>query len=570
MSAPSRPGGIALALLLLAAAVPAAPVATIAVSELRPGMTGYGLSVFAGGRIDTFRVELIDVMRNVSPRGDMILCRCTGQGLEHSGIIAGMSGSPVYFDGRLAGAVAYGWGFSKDPIGGVTPIGEMLELLDLPGAAPGTRPPGTPAPAPGVSLPRLPLPLGIAGAPPGLVELAGSLLAGSGLLPVAAGGAGGRGPAGGFLPGGAVGVVLADGDVSLAAVGTVTWVDGDRLLAFGHPMFQAGAVALPMAGGDIHAVIPNYASSFKLFSPGPVVGTIVQDRLPAVSGVVGPVPPMLPVRVSLTAPALTREYRFRVADIAPLVPSIAALGIADVVYASEGTYEEATLEARVRVTLAGAPAVAFRQVLTGRAPADGFARTLADRLRLLIENRFRPVQVESIDVTLALRPGLSRLTVTGVQPARTTVAPGDTLALWLALRDAAGNSSTRRFAVAIPPTAPAGRLTLSLSSADSFLLRELYRSPGAAEPQTLAELIGLLERTGDEDVLVIAGYTGTPGLALGARELPVTPPTLRRVLDPGRRGGRLRPVSESRLILDRYRLDGVIAGTHEITLEVTR
>ncbi|MFO7676201.1 MAG: SpoIVB peptidase S55 domain-containing protein [bacterium] len=568
----------------------AAP-ATIAIDELRPGMTGFGLSVFApGGRVDTFAVELVDVMRNVAPQSDLILVRCSGQGLEHSGIVAGMSGSPVYFEGRLAGALAYGWGFAKDPVGGVTPIAEMLALLDLPDPPPASPRSGVPGPSPGLSarfaqaglparcaqagpagsLPRLRLPLGIAGGSRGLPALAAPLIEEAGFLPVAAGavpGAGPRSPGSSFEPGSAVCVLLADGDFTAAAVGTVTWVEGDRLLAFGHPMFQAGPAAMPMAPAEVHAVVASYASSIKLFSPGPPVGTVVQDRATAISGVVGPAAPMFPVRVSLATPGLEREYRYRVARVGPLVPVIAAIGVADVVYATEGVHEEATLEADVRLKLAGRPALALRHVFTSRAPAALLAGTLADRLRLLLENRFEPVEVESITVALDLRPGLRRLTITGARPSRTTVAPGETLSLWLSLRDDAGRASSRRFSVTIPPTAPAGRLALAVSSADSALLRDLSRAQGAAEPRSLAELADLLEKTGNEDELVIAGYSSAPGLALGTRELPAAPPTLLGLLGSGRR---LRLAAESRLFVVRERLDGVIAGSHEVLLEVKR
>jgi len=567
-------GPVIAALCLLSPALASRAAATIGVDELRPGMTGYGLSVFnPGGSIDTFRVELVDVMRGVAPGGDMILARCTGQGLEHSGIVAGMSGSPVYFEGRLAGALAYGWGFAKDPIAGITPIGEMLELLKTGDWQGGTRPrPGSPrsSAVPDHQSP-IPLPLGIAGASPELVALAGSLLEPFGLMPVAAGRAlppgQGESAPDRFRPGGAVGVLLADGDVRYSAIGTVTWVENDRLLAFGHPMFQAGAIRLPMSHGVVHAVMPSYASSFKLFSAGPPVGTLVEDRRPAVGGIIGPVPPMLPVRVSLVTARGREDHHFRIADFEPLLPYIAGLGIAEIVFAGEGFYDEATLEARVVITLAGGRTVSLRHVHTGRAPADALARTVMDRLRLLVENRFAPVRVESLDVALELRPGRNRLTLTNVAAARRVVAPGDTIALRLELLDDDGRSSFRRMDVDIPATVPPGRLVLTLSSADTFLLRDLGRGAGT-EPRDLDELLRLLERTGDEDVLVIAGYSAAPGLTLGTREMPTPPPTLRRIL--GHRAGRVRPLGESRLLLERHPLGAVVAGTHEIPLEVKR
>jgi hypothetical protein len=328
----------------LSASTAAASGPTMAVDEIEPGMTGYGLTVFKGADPERFGVEIIDIMRNaLHPQGHMILVRCSGGPLADTGIIAGMSGSPIYIDERLIGALAYGWSFSKFPIGGVTPIHEMLTTLDrglaeVPmssGAA--FSPLGGPMDlsafhrrlknylvreydGPGyddltgdhfasladnqISIPAyggtgasgytadklapIPTPLVLAGAHGTAFERMDRFAGAANFIPLRAGQSASARKSGiKLVPGGAVAVQLISGDMDANAVGTVTWVDGDRVLAFGHPMFQAGAVNFPMATAYIDAVIPSLLSSSKLGSSVELVGSIRQDRAAAIAGLVG-------------------------------------------------------------------------------------------------------------------------------------------------------------------------------------------------------------------------------------------------------------------------------------------
>ncbi|MEO0071733.1 MAG: SpoIVB peptidase S55 domain-containing protein, partial [candidate division WOR-3 bacterium] len=305
-------------------------ISILPVDSIRPGMKGIGRSVFSGTKVEEFEVEVLDVMRNVSPHRDIILCRLSGAGLEKTGVIAGMSGSPVYINNKLAGAVASTWSFAKEPVAGVTPAKEMLDIWDrerdsstrqsLPRAHrkgflhfsrnDGARGLGwkekikTGKGGLGEAewgMTHLPLPLTISGFNPAIKEIAQPILAQYNLTLV---GATGSAPntldTANLIPGGAVGVGLIDGDVRLAAVGTITHREGNRILAFGHPLFLAGDVALPMTGGVIHSVLPSMELSFKIFSPSPPIGVITQDRESGVSGLIGPLPPMVPISVAVT------------------------------------------------------------------------------------------------------------------------------------------------------------------------------------------------------------------------------------------------------------------------------
>ena len=314
-SAGLRPvsAGLLLLTLMVLGASWAGGLDVMPVDEIVPGMQGTGRTVFQGSTVEDFRIEVVDVVRNSRPQGDLIIFRGLDERIRHTGIIAGMSGSPVYIDGRLVGAVAYAYPYMKDPIGAITPIGEMLRLLDMPGfedlgqadsdgpkdradshgADPGagearfaaawerflSGPDGTgrgeidppEASLPGAGLSYLSLPVSISGWDPALAPELSRRLQSRGFLPTplssGAGSAEDRGGSAAVEPGQAVSIEIVRGDARLAAVGTLTYVEGDRFVALGHPMLQEGPSDLPFSLAWIHTVMPNLQVSFKMGSP---------------------------------------------------------------------------------------------------------------------------------------------------------------------------------------------------------------------------------------------------------------------------------------------------------------
>jgi hypothetical protein len=575
-------------MLVLSMTVPvSAAIPTMPVSELKPGMKGVGRSVFSGQAVEEFGVEVIDVMHQVWPRGDLILCRLSGHGLEESGVIAGMSGSPVYINGRLVGAVAYAWGFAKEPLAGVTPISQMLDVWNQEQAEHGAEsrsrlslPPGSSA---GFS--PLPLPVAVSGLTPQLSELIAPALRPYNLMPVAAAG---RAPFAGaadtmLVPGAAVGVALTDGDVRLSAIGTLTWRDGDRILAFGHPMFQAGAVELPMVGGVIHAVLPSVALSFKLFSPTEPVGSITEDRLPAVGGHIGRVAPMIPVSVALTSPTNRDDYHFRVVKQPELTPTLVAIGLADAVYQTEGTLDEMTLALKAKVRFAtdtgagalsprtrpaGADSVTLEHLFSGTNPAADMFNTVKDELSLIFDNRFQPVAVTGVDMTMDFTRGRELTYLVSARPDRRRVHAGETVHAVLALRDYRGREWEQPVDVPVPLTAPPGALSVFFAPRDSFFMQEMVRAPGAVAPRSFARLIEQLGETGRENELLMAGYVSTGGLTVGERELPSAPASLRSVLLGARTDEPLLATGTSLILKQPLRFDRAIVGVGRFDLEV--
>jgi hypothetical protein len=329
-------------------------VETLRPEQLKPGLKGYGLSVFKGTQPERFEVEIIGVLKNALPKQDMILIRLSGAQLERHKVIAGMSGSPVYIDGKLIGALAYGWTFENDPIAGVTPIHNMLAELDK-------KPGGTTAIASplatgnfGTARPLL-TPLALGGFSQSTLDLFADRFEKLGLFPVAGGGAAGHQPrkTSRLEPGGSIGVELIRGDFNATGVGTVTYVDADKILAFGHPFFLAGQISAPAVEAEVHTILSSVERSFKMASTvadaGALVGDwqscIVVDRKGKAS--------MIPVSVEVS----NREagdhemYRLEIVENPALSPLLAQLAVAQAVQAASGSSRETTVHVGLEVEL---------------------------------------------------------------------------------------------------------------------------------------------------------------------------------------------------------------------------
>jgi hypothetical protein len=545
------------------------------VDQLKPGLKGTGRSVFSGTEVKEFGVEVIDIMRNVSPRNDLILCRLSGQGLEESGVVAGMSGSPVYIDGKLVGAVAYAWPFAKEPLAGVTPAAEMLRIWDQPDGSEGShsgRRSGGSGPA---GLAALPLPVALSGFTPALAELLEPELRKFGFAPVAAAGsAAGAIDSADLVPGAAVGVSLIDGDVRLSGIGTLTCRDGNRVLAFGHPLLQAGNVQMPMVGGVIHSVVASVAVSFKLFSPTAPLGTIKQDRLTGIAGSIGPIPDMLPVAAIVSSPSGLDTYRFRVVEQEDMDPMLVSAGLADVVYQTEGNLEEMTLASRMTVHFSSSgtasPPLVIEHRFSGVNPAAMLFRSTAGELDALFGNQFLPAPITAVDFHVRFTPGRDLVYLLSARPQLARVSPGDSVRVTLGLRDYRGADSETVIVIHIPEPTPEGKLRIVIAPPDSLLALEAMRAPAKLQPESFAGLVEFLSQTGRENELVAAGFTSRPGLTLAGIELPSPPPSLRSVLLNPRSDERVAPTSDSPVFRQTFNLGRVVSGVVRLDVEVKR
>jgi len=408
----------------LAAQARAEVPATLPVADVHPGDRAVVRTVFEGATVDSFEAVILGTLDAGRSAGTTIYARSTSERAVRTGVAQGMSGSPVYVRGRLVGALSSGFAFSREPIFGITPIGEMLETFDHPDRTKSGDPstglsgdagglvalprfgaltwagddaapvvPVVPAPAAPGTLERLALPLACSGLDPAALALARDWLAPFHLAVVP----GGRAPktvapvapaADALVPGSAVAIDVLRGDLQLAAIGTLTWRDGDRLLLFGHPLFQSGDSRLPLATATITTIVPSQQLAFKLGSRGTEVGAVTQDRRAAVGARLGETAHMLPLAVTVGGDGASapQEYRFEMVEDRVLAPIVAGIAATNAFLESGGTGGAQTLRWTLSLWRHGAPPLVLRDAAAGDAPANDFATGVAGPLKFLFGN----------------------------------------------------------------------------------------------------------------------------------------------------------------------------------------
>jgi hypothetical protein len=596
----------ALGVLLLAVPARAADrVATLPLAEVQPGQRAVVRTVFAGARVDTFAAEIVGVLHMGRAGGDMILARATSERVLRTGVAQGMSGSPIYVDGKLVGALSAGFPFARDAVFGATPIGEMLDVLDLPEHPAGGATQGpagiegstaglsgearsswgefrwpqagqdegedrTSAGAGPAALRSLALPLVCVGLQPGALEAARPLFERLGLSAVP-GGAAPRGgpPADSLVPGAAVAVDLLRGDHELAAIGTVTWRDGDRLLAFGHPLFQSGAVSLPIATAEIAAIVASENISFKMGMPGRVVGTLLEDRRAAVAGRIGSTPRMLPFTVAVTG-ARPKPQRFRFESIADrlLAPQLVGAAALNSLLESAGQGANQTVSWSLRLHARGRPPLALADRVVSDAAAGEVLSQLAQPLTFLLNNPFERLELDSLAVELEVHPGRDQWTLRNVRLDRAAVRPGGEVVLRCEVERLRGVTEERELRLRVPPGTDPGEVTLWVGGADELTRYEARRLPARYRPSSLDEAWRRLAALRASDGLYAVLIVRQPDVTADGADLPGLPSSAQAVLlSPQQRGddaqgGRVALVAETK-----QRIGGVVQG--ELMLPLT-
>ena len=549
-------------------------VAVTPVDALRPGATGYGVTVLRGAGLDTFAVEILGVEADaLAPGVDLILARLSGAGLEETGVVRGMSGSPVYVDGGLIGAVAYGWSFSKLPICGITPIRNMLAVmerdLDRPGA--GSRIGAVPGAGPGMSL---------HGAGAGLVPLAspvwvsGATGASSSALKelldpyalqIVAGPGGGSAPGGvpsQLGPGSAAGAQLVRGDLSVTAIGTITHVEGDRLVAFGHPLLGLGGVDVPLTGAHIYDVMPSQLASFKLGAATTEMGVLRQDRLPGVAGLLGAAADLLPVTVTVGQ----RAFSFEVLPHRLLAPGLVRAVLLTSLQAEERLLGDATLEVRTLLNLRRGRRVERQQVYGGANAIFAAALEAAEPVAVLGAAPFDDLELESLSFEVQVRDAVEAASLVGLRVDRARPAAGDTVAVTVRLQPYRRPPEEVTVHLALPAGLPPGPLQVRAGSGRRAMAWDRERRPDGFEPRRADELLELLGRPQRDDEIIIELTRGEEGLSVDGRELPGLPPSARAVLAEGHRAGRIGAV-HGRVVARAHRRTGY-ALSGDLTAQV--
>jgi len=572
--------------------------AIMKVSDVKPGMKGHAVTVFAGQKSDRFEIEVVDVIKNYLPKQDAVLFRSTDPRLEHSGIVGGMSGSPIYVEGKLVGALSYGWRFNKDPLGALTPIGNMQEVGSLP-----YRPDVLPRPKgkarggakgwadamlglksdplpprqrpqdddPAEGLEQLTIPFSISGLSAGPTRMLADAF---GVVPVR-GGSGGSEPEGKTQPrqwkaGDAVSVVLVRGDSSVAGNGTVTWVGpkGDRLLAFGHSMFNDGPTNVPMADARVHAIIASVERSVKLSSPLAIRGLMYQDRQAAIALRTDLRAPMIPMSTTMKGadPDLpARTYENHVAVGVSLTPNLAAVVLAEAVDEAgrDATEVVVRIEHDIALQTSTGPKdvhieeeVFFPQGVVGR--MMGQSRGIA-ALAAALDNPFEVAEIRKISNSVSIDYGTPLDSIQIVSLRENEVHAGDVVRLEVGLKSYKGDERTEILPVRIPDDAGGEEVLIEVTGGD-------YVRPYRPMPNDLGDLLTTIEQSYPSRAMVISIYREHEGLSTKQgllRELPDS--VLETLADQGSTQDAVRFKQLARRIIP---TKTIIEGQHTLKLEV--
>ena len=603
--------GLALTLLATLSVVGTpASTARMPVDEIQRGMTGVGITVFDGTRREEFSVEILGVLRNVmGPRRDIVIARLAGGPLADTGVVQGMSGSPVYIDGRLIGAVSYALGsFAKEPIAGITPIDEMV-ASDA-NRLPATRLARTPPPFPltGGSLEALvrersaqlaPFALPAADAQTlGLTQLtrgnAGALLRPiatpvvlGGFAPqiqdlwIAALGAGGFSAAGvggqaaqpvageALQPGDAVGAALVQGDLMMAATGTVTMVEDDRVYAFGHPFYNLGPIRFPMTRAAVTTVLPSLALSSKIAAIGEVVGTLDQDRATGIFGTLGRGPRMVPVRVDLDAPGQNQRqtFRFEVVEDRLFTPLLTYSGVLSTFLSWTRQLGASTYSVSSTTRVDGHDDVAFEDVYSGDIALIAAAGAVANPLTALLSNDIAAVDVEGIEISIAAaeEPRTAVLERVWLDTAR--VRPGDTVRLHVLARGYRGADLIETVDIDIPSNV-SGAVQIRVSDAAALNASEQLLGQPARTPRTVAQLIESLNTTRRGNRLYVRLMRSQPGAVVKGATMPALPASVLAVLESDRSGSGLHRLAQATLGEWEIETNHAVSGSRTLTVRV--
>ena len=592
--------------------IPKINAALFPLEDVRPGMKGTARTVFSGSDTQEFGVEVLGVLPGFpGARQSAIIARLSGSNIEKTGVFAGMSGSPVYIDGKIVGAIAFSFPFSKEPIAGITPIKQMIDLFDQGAGEERAKPkepravsfmqlagtdwkPNLPKPAvSSVSLlapvsagsPLLPLlgqqmapiatPLVFNGISQESLSMFAPQLVASGMLPVSgAGGSAAITPlaevnGNTFPPGSSISVQLVRGDYSLAAAGTVTMRDGDRIYAFGHPFLSLGASDMPMTESSVVTVIPNVNNSFKLAVPGRMVGSISQDRASGIYGLLGRAPKMIPVRVNLhTSRDRTETYSYEVVSDTFLTPLLLNITVFNTITSSERVLGESTISIKGQIKVKGQETIDIdRRFSANNAPVAA-AGSIASPVASLLTSGFEDVQLDGITLDISSSETKYAGTLERITLDRTEVRRGEKVEVQAYVRTESGKQFVQRIPVQIPEDAATGQLLVFVG--DGGALQEGSAAKSFV-PQDLSQLVRAINTVKKSDRLYVKLFRITSGAVIGTSELPSLPPSMVATLNSDRTSGGytptvLSPVYEMELPPAEF----VISGQQLIAIDVVR
>jgi len=578
---------------------------TIPIDQIQPGMKGVAYTIFSGDTVEPMDLTVIGVLHNaLGPKLDVILVQLLGDKPEHSGVVAGMSGSPVFINGKLAGALSLKLGmFTKEAIGGVTPIANMYDInnaLPADGAAKVTA--ASPKSDPdanswttisgGSSALRIPLsnelarrssldlgsylvpietPLIMTGVYPETIVQFASQFSALGMTAMVGGKAAPSPEDAKLKPGDMVGMELVGGDLSLDAGCTVTAIVGDRVFACGHPLFSFGDVSIPLTRGHVVMTLNSSMASTKIMSSGSVIGTLTEDRTTAVMGRLGAGPRMIPMDVAIATPQEEKRFHFEVAELRQLTPLLVAVSALNGISGNTAYTEGTTLQLSGAIDVKDHGSVKLEDFY---APQDSGApsglqiafavlRTFSE----IYTNPYEPPKIDKISLRVTSLPAHRSATIESAWSEKSEVEPGETIGVKVLLRPYRGSPFIQEIPITIPLQSARGPMELLVS--DGETLNRMTQPFGA--PSQLAgldELVAMMNRERHNDRLYAALLQPTPTLLVEDKELPNVPLSEINIMDQRRNPGAARLLNQSAAGEWSVPMNQVIAGQRALTITV--
>jgi hypothetical protein len=567
------------------------PFETIPVEQIHAGMKGVAYTVFQGTKPEPMEVEVLGVLKNANgPKGDVILVRLGGAKAEYTGVVAGMSGSPVYLEGKLAGAVASRIGeFSKEPIAGVTPIAEMMEISALdhsPAPAPLEVKSGVSAPtktaSPSVAempisefanyLKPIEAPLVFSAFTEDAVKLFAPQFTSAGIVPVMGlGSVSDAQQPEPLEPGSAVSAVLVRGDMNIAATCTATYLDADRLLACGHPLMQFGMIDLPMTKAEVLATVPSQLSGFKIVNATEAVGAFVQDRHNGMLGQFGKKPEMIPVTLTIHGGSADKQFHYEVLNNAKLSPVAMMATVFNALHGVNEYGEETTYHMNGRIRVDGYPDVAvhnmFASTDAGQPGALLAAISLGERFARIYYNPYTVPAIRGVNLDFDVERNRHWARLESARTDITEARPGDDITIEALLRPYRGEGVVQRIPIHIPTSTSKGPLRILVSDGDT-LDRLRHGSPVAGKLD-LAETIAFLNKEHTNNRVYVSLLEADPQAMIADKVLPALPLSVMNVMD-GMRGTQEMVVSNESSVNEAATgpLDYVVAGAQVLTINV--
>jgi hypothetical protein len=574
--------------------------------DVQPGMKGIGRTVFHGSKIEEFDVEVLGVLRNIGPKQNAILARLSGGPLKETGVYAGMSGSPVFINGKLAGAVAFAIPFSKEAVAGITPIEEMIDIfeeqpkptttqkiklstqqltpahlvpkyqlpaLKIPDLA-AVDAPATFAKLAGQTLAPIATPISLSGFAPQALEQFAPQLRSLGLVPVLGGGAVPATNVADDTPlqaGSPISVQLIRGDYEASASGTVTYVNGDRIYAFGHPFLSVGFTQLPMNKDQVLTILPSLYVSSRISASTKFIGSIQQDRNTGIFGRAGQTPKMIPVKINLhTSRHVDRAFRYEIVNDKFLAPFLVNFTIFNTIVSYEKSLGDSTLQLKGKIAIKGHPEVRIEDSFSSKMNAPVHASlAVAAPVNFLLSSGFQNLELENIDLDITSSEEEREAVLDRVWYDKTKVGPGEEVQVTVFLKKDNAEEIAETYGVKIPPNLTPGPISMLISDGNALTLMDARETPNNFIPEDIGQLIKAINNFKKNDRLYVRLFRRERGAVIKGESFPDLPPSMLSIFNSKKTSGGIQPIALSPLA--EYELqptEFVVSGQRTIDLEV--